>query len=62
MHAITQHQSNALKNLKVVEDRTIKEENRLAKQVHELKSKNEDSKYISKGKLRELMEKNQEKD
>jgi hypothetical protein len=34
----------------------------LAKQVHELKTKNEDSEYISKGKLRELMKKNQEKD
>jgi hypothetical protein len=30
--------------LKVVEDLTINKENRLAKQVHELKTKKEDSK------------------
>lgn len=47
--------------LKVVEDLTINKENRLAKQVHELKTKKEDSEYIIKGKLREMMEKSQEK-
>jgi hypothetical protein len=34
----------------------------LAKQVHELKTKKEDSEYRIKGKLREMMEKSQEKD
>jgi predicted patatin/cPLA2 family phospholipase len=34
----------------------------LAKQVHELKTKKEDSEYIIKGKSREMMEKSQEKD
>ncbi len=34
----------------------------MAKQVHELKTKKEDSEYIIKGKLREMMEKSQEKD
>lgn len=34
--------------LEVVEDLAINEENRLAKQVRELKTKNEDSEYISK--------------
>lgn len=34
----------------------------MAKQVHELKTKKEDSEYIIKGKSREMMEKSQEKD
>jgi hypothetical protein len=34
----------------------------LAKQVHELKTKKEDSEYIIKGKLGEMMEKSQEND
>ena len=34
----------------------------MAKQVHELKTKKEDSEYIIKGNLREMMEKSQEKD
>ncbi len=39
--------------LKVVEDLTIKDENRLSKQVQELKEKNQDSEYVIKGKLQE---------
>jgi ATP-dependent helicase YprA (DUF1998 family) len=48
--------------LKVVEDLIINKENRSAKHVHELKTKKEDSEYIIKGNLREMMEKSQEKD
>ena len=48
--------------LKVVEDLTINKENRLAKQVRELKTKKEDSEYIIKGKLEEMREKSQEYD
>jgi ATP-dependent helicase YprA (DUF1998 family) len=48
--------------LEVVEDLIINKENRSAKHVHELKTKKEDSKYIIKGYLREMMEKSQEKD
>jgi len=42
--------------LKVVDDLTINDENRLLKQVQELKEKNEDSEYIIKGKLQEKEE------
>jgi integrase len=42
--------------LKVVDDLTINDENRLAKQVQELKTKNEDSEYVIKGKLQEKEE------
>ena len=39
--------------LKAVEDLTINDENRLSKQVQELKEKNQDSEYVIKGKLQE---------
>jgi hypothetical protein len=42
--------------LKVVDDLTINDENRLSKQVQELKTKNEDSEYVIKGKLLEKEE------
>jgi hypothetical protein len=42
--------------LKVVDDLTINNEFRLSKQVQELKTKNEDSEYIIKGKLQEKEE------
>jgi len=42
--------------LKVVEDLTINDENRLSKQVQELKEKNQDSEYVIKGKLQEKEE------
>jgi seryl-tRNA synthetase len=42
--------------LKVVDGLTINEENRLTKQVQELKTKNEDSEYVIKGKLQEKEE------
>jgi len=48
--------------LKVVDALTINYENRLSKQVQELKEKNQDSEYVIKGKLQEMMEKNREKD
>ena len=62
MHTIGQPQNNALTYLKVVEDLTINKENRLAKQVRELKTKKEDSEYITKGKLQEMREKSLEND
>jgi len=39
--------------LKVVDDLTINDENRLSKQVQELKEKNQDSAYVINGKLQE---------
>ncbi|HEX6294876.1 MAG TPA: hypothetical protein VFZ46_06950, partial [Nitrososphaeraceae archaeon] len=48
--------------LKVVDDLTINDENRLSKQVQELKTKNEDAEYVIKGKLQEMLEQNKEKD
>ena len=51
-----------LEYLKVVDNLTINEENRLSKQVQELQEKNEDSENVIKGKLQEMMEKNHEKD
>ena len=42
--------------LKVIDDLTINEENRLSKQVQELKGKNEDVEYAIKGKLQEKEE------
>jgi integrase len=39
--------------LKVINDLTINDENRLSKQVQELKEKNEDKDYVIKGKLQE---------
>ena len=39
--------------LKVVDDLTINEENRLSKQIQELQSKNQDKDYVIKGKLQE---------
>ncbi|MGI9010358.1 MAG: hypothetical protein ACR2F1_04110 [Nitrososphaeraceae archaeon] len=48
--------------LKVIDDLTINDENRLSKQVQELKEKNQDSEYVIKGKLQEMLEKNQDKD
>ena len=45
-----------------INDFTINDENRLSKQVQELKEKNQDSEYVIKGKLQEMIEKNREKD
>jgi hypothetical protein len=42
--------------IKAVDDLTIKEENRLSKQVQELKTRNKDSEYVIKGKLQEKEE------
>ena len=42
--------------LKVVDDLTVNDENRLQKQVQELKTKNQDSEYVIKGKLQEKEE------
>jgi hypothetical protein len=42
--------------LKVVDDLTINDENRLSKQVQQLKTKNEDSEYVIKGTLQEKEE------
>ncbi|MGI9009631.1 MAG: tyrosine-type recombinase/integrase [Nitrososphaeraceae archaeon] len=42
--------------LKVIDDLTINDENRLSKQVHELVEKNQDSEYVIKGKLQEKEE------
>ncbi len=39
--------------LKIEDDLTINDENRLSKQVQELKEKNEDAEYVIKGKLQE---------
>ena len=42
--------------LKVIDDLTINDENRLSKQVQELKENNQDSEYVIKGKLQEKEE------
>ena len=41
-----------LEYLKIVDELTINDENRLSKEVQELKEKNEDSEYVIKGKCR----------
>jgi hypothetical protein len=42
--------------IKAIDHLTINEENRLSKQVQELKEKNQDSEYVIKGKLQEKEE------
>jgi hypothetical protein len=48
--------------LKVIDDLTINDENRLTKQVQALKEKNQEAEYVIKGKLQEMLEQNKEKD
>jgi integrase len=48
--------------LKVVDDLTINDENRLTIQVKALNEKNQEAEYVIKGKLQEMLEQNKEKD